>query len=173
MFDATPVSPYSEEPQAETAGGSCDPAAKSCSSCRMTKVIRGVVAFLAIGTAGVYGAITAKPEMAEYLSFLPGMKGNGICSASVSGCSSGSSCSSATCTEACPSSGCPSACSVASRAKLMESCSAMADAAAPATEGGIALTEAAFEPEAGSASEAPAASEGSELPPAPPLPVRQ
>jgi len=178
MSDDIPVSPYAEEPQQGATGDVCDPTSKSCSSCRTTNIVRGIVAFLAIGTAGVYGAITVKPEVAEYLSFLPGMEKTAACAAAKSSCSA-SSCSSACSAEypsagECPSTGCSasSACAVASRAKLMETCSRLGIATAPAAETGIALTETAFEPDAGTSSQEPAAGEESELPPAPPLPVQ-
>ncbi len=113
------LSPYGDTPQAQ--GESCDAPSKTCSTCRTTRIVRGTIAFLVIGTAGVYGAVTAKPELAEYLPFLPGMKGDQCPIAAMFG---GSSSCSAT-AGSCPAASGPatSACSTASRAAMLEACS--------------------------------------------------
>ena len=157
MADDSLISPYGDEPQVQAE--TCDPASKCCSPCLATKIVRGALAFLVIGTAGVYGAITAKPEMAEYLSFLPGMSGGDCpisamfggksCSASCAATSSGT-------TSACSShSECPatSACSVASRAAMLETCSQLNAAATGDTGPEIVLADTVFEVDAAPAAE--------------------
>ena len=128
MSDDSLLSPYGDEPQVQ--GETCDATPKSCSTCLTTRIIRGAVAFLVIGTAGVYGAVAAKPEVAEYLSFLPGMSSERQCPIAAmfggSSCSSSCSATSGGSTAACTgSSGCSStsACSAASRAAMLETCS--------------------------------------------------
>ena len=39
-----------------------------------TKAIRGLLATAVLGSAAAYGAITVKPDLVEYLSFIPGME---------------------------------------------------------------------------------------------------
>jgi hypothetical protein len=40
----------------------------------LTKAIRGLVATAVLGSAAAYGAITVKPDLVEYLSFIPGLE---------------------------------------------------------------------------------------------------
>ncbi len=40
----------------------------------LTKAIRGFVAVFALGSVAAYGAISVKPELVNYLSFVPGME---------------------------------------------------------------------------------------------------
>ncbi len=65
----------------------------------MTKAIRGFVAVFVLGSVTAYGAITVKPELVEYLSFVPGLEpARSSCSMGLiessecGGCGSGASC---------------------------------------------------------------------------------
>ena len=51
-----------------------DAAAGSSSVGLMTKAIRGLLATAVLGSVAAYGAITVKPELVDYLSFIPGME---------------------------------------------------------------------------------------------------
>ena len=68
----------------------CDVSGGSC--CGFTKVIRSLAFLAVLGTAAAYGALLVKPELSEYLSFIPGDQPAKSCP--MSGCSSGCSCSS-------------------------------------------------------------------------------
>ena len=51
-----------------------DAAAGSSSVSLLTKAIRGLLATAVLGSVAAYGAINVKPELVEYLSFIPGME---------------------------------------------------------------------------------------------------
>lgn len=149
MSNGDLVSPYAEEPQPQT---NAEPQAASGARV-VSRAVYGLLAVLTLGAAGVYGAVTVRPELAEYVSFLPGMKSDvPACGARLSsGCGSASSCSAA--------STCPSACSAISRATaaVAETCPMMEE-----QRQAIVLSDAVFaEPAAEQASE-PAASENAE-----------
>ncbi len=73
----------------------------------LTKTIRALLATAVLGSVAAYGAITVKPELVEYLSFVPGMDAGsaqcsggscgsgGACGTANSGCPAASSCSTA------------------------------------------------------------------------------
>lgn len=73
----------------------------------LTKSIRVLLATAVLGSVAAYGAISAKPELVDYLSFIPGMEttashcSGGACGAS-SSCGAAASCASA-CSTACGS----------------------------------------------------------------------
>lgn len=106
MSNGDLISPYAQDGSETPVADATAAPARSC--CGLSKAVMGGLALLVIGAAGVYGAVTVRPELAEYVGFLPGMPAaTPTCGAVLSGCGSASEC--------------PSACSVASRA----SCSAM------------------------------------------------
>lgn len=149
MSDDSLLSPYGDTPQGQSE--SCDSPSKTCSTCLTTRILRGTIALLVIGSAGVYGAITAKPEMAEYFSFLPGMKSGQCPIAATFG--SSSSCSAKS--ESSSSSSCPatSACSSASRAAMLEACNQLNAPESGEAASEVVLTESVFD--AGTAPEVP------------------
>lgn len=66
----------------------------------LSKAVRVSLAMLALGSVAAYGAITAKPELVEYLSFVPGLQPPAAsCTMSLigadasGGCEAGSCCS--------------------------------------------------------------------------------
>ncbi len=50
------------------------PVAGSSSVSLLTKAVRGLLATAVLGSVAAYGAITVRPELVEYLSFIPGME---------------------------------------------------------------------------------------------------
>jgi hypothetical protein len=83
----------------------------------LTKAIRGLLATAVLGSAAAYGAISVKPDLVDYLSFIPGMEPAatqctaGACGSAVT-CGSVDTCSSAdTCAASCEAaSSCSGAC---------------------------------------------------------------
>ena len=96
-----------------------DAAASSSSVSLLTKAIRGLLATAVLGSVAAYGAINVKPELVEYLSFIPGMESvETQCSAGACGTSS------------CGASSCGAACGTDSGACSLEesaSCHAMVE----------------------------------------------
>ena len=69
----------------------------------LTKSIRALLATSVLGSVAAFGAITVKPELVEYLAFIPGMEPVATqCSSGSSG-SSGSCGAAASCDAACGS----------------------------------------------------------------------
>jgi len=78
----------------------------------LTKSIRALLATSVLGSVAAFGAITVKPELVEYLAFIPGMEpvatqcssgSSGSCGSSGSSGSSGSCGAAASCGAACGS----------------------------------------------------------------------
>lgn len=149
MSNGDLVSPYAEEPQPQN-----EAVPQAASGARVvSRAVYGLLAVLTLGAAGVYGAVTVRPELAEYVSFLPGMKSDvPACGALLSsGCGAASSCSAVAT--------CPSACSAISRATaaVAETCPMIEE-----QRQAIVLSDAVFAESAGEQVSEPAASEKAE-----------
>ncbi len=82
----------------------------------LTKSIRALLATAVLGSVAAYGAISAKPELVNYLSFIPGMQTTASpCSGGACGATSSCGAAAASCGSACGSENgsCSSACSAA------------------------------------------------------------
>lgn len=149
MSNGDLVSPYAEEPQPQPQSEAA-PQGPVC-ACMVHRAAYGLVAVLVLGAAGVYGAVTVRPELAEYMSFLPGLKSDvPACGAILSsGCSSHS----------CSATSGPSACSAISRATaaVAETCPMIEE-----QRQAIVLSDAVFAESAAEQVSEPAASENAE-----------
>ncbi len=118
----------------------------------LTKALRALLATAVLGSVAAYGAITVKPELVDYLSFIPGMEPPATqCTAGACGASKPNSCCavlSSDATEACASASCGSpscaaagSCAGACSAEPAKCCPAMSEQSSAETSSEPAVNE--------------------------------
>lgn len=142
------------ESETDVDAGAENAAAQRGTTSFPTKVARALVAIVALGSAAAYGAITVKPELVNYLSFVPGLEASNASMCTTSACGSSTAVTSACCGEACGA--CPAESAVGETTEVCESaaCSLCPSAACPtdtcpSSEGAASSTTVAEDSTAG------------------------